>query len=81
MPKRARVNNRVKRQKDKIRKRQCRQHQEQPTEFTPRTESVVPCGSIDGTFSAPPGSLPRFGSMGFPPKEENPWPGCRPRPE
>lgn len=57
MPKRAKVNNRVKRLKDKLRKRQCRQHQNLPPELTTPDEpakSVVLHGSTDGAVTASP---------------------------
>lgn len=73
MPKRARIDDKRSRQKDKLRKRQKRQQKACSSAVTPpdeTTESVVPCGSMDGAVSAPPGNLPGFGLMGLPPKEE-----------
>ncbi|XP_052695810.1 uncharacterized protein LOC128174255 [Crassostrea angulata] len=75
MPKRARIDDKRSRQKDKLRKRLKRQQNACSSAVTPpneTTESVVPCGSMDGAVSAPPGNLPGFGLMGFPPKEEKP---------
>ena len=75
MPKRARIDDKRSRQKDKLRKRQKRQQKACSSAVTPpdeTTESVVPCGSMDGANSAPPGNLPGYGSMGLPPKEEKP---------
>ncbi|XP_062581095.1 uncharacterized protein LOC134242909 [Saccostrea cucullata] len=61
---------------DKLRKREKRQKaagilQDEDTLLTPQ-ESAVPCGTVDGADSAPPGNFPGLGSMGFPPKEEKP---------
>nr|XP_034317093.1 uncharacterized protein LOC117686351 [Crassostrea gigas] len=75
MPKRARIDDKRSRQKDKLRKRLKRQQNACSSAVTPpneTTESVVPCGSMDGAVSTPPGNLPGFGLMGFPPKEEKP---------
>ncbi|XP_065942676.1 uncharacterized protein [Magallana gigas] len=72
MPKRVKVDNRGQRQKDKIRKRLKRHHASSDASLDETTESIVPCGSMDGANSAPPGNLPGYGSMGLPPKEEKP---------
>ncbi|XP_062612107.1 uncharacterized protein LOC134273904 [Saccostrea cucullata] len=61
---------------DKMRKREKRQRTAGilPDEVTALTsqQSAVPCGTVDGADSAPPGNFPGLGSMGFPPKEEKP---------
>ncbi|XP_062596168.1 uncharacterized protein LOC134257593 [Saccostrea cucullata] len=61
---------------DKLRKREKRQKAagilpDKDSHLTPQ-ESAVPCGTVDGADSAPPGNFPGLGSMGFPPKEEKP---------
>lgn len=76
MPKKAKVNSRLKREKDKLRKRQSRQLLNLSPELTTPPDEpaifVVPRRSTDGAGTAPPGNLPGSGLMGFPPKGEKP---------
>ncbi|XP_062622277.1 uncharacterized protein LOC134283815, partial [Saccostrea cucullata] len=66
----------VKRQRDKLRKREMRQRQLLSSTDDPQDgsmlESAVPCGTVEGAVSAPPGNFPGQGSIGFPPIEEKP---------
>lgn len=72
MPKKVKGNSKLKRQKDKIRKREARQQEILSATPPADVKSIDPCLSIDGAVSAPPGNLPGSGSMGYPPKEEKP---------
>ncbi|XP_062580136.1 uncharacterized protein LOC134242119 [Saccostrea cucullata] len=76
MPKRKKIVGRECREKDKLRKRQKRQQKYQSSMNVITDEhmadSFVPCGTLDGAVSAPPGNLPGQGSMGLPPIEEKP---------
>ncbi|XP_062579865.1 uncharacterized protein LOC134241859 [Saccostrea cucullata] len=76
MPKRKKIDDRKRREKDKLRKRQKRQQKCQSSKEVlsdePVADSFVPCGTLDGAVSAPPGNLPGQGSMGLPPIEEKP---------
>lgn len=63
---------REKRERDKLRKREKRQEQSLPSSYAQPDEfpeSAVPCGSVDGAVSAPPGNFPGQGSIGLPPFE------------
>lgn len=75
MPKRAIIDDRRKRHKDKMRKRLKREQMACSSDVTTphdTAKSVVPCRSTDGAVTVPPGSLPGFGLIGFPPLDENP---------
>ncbi|XP_062573153.1 uncharacterized protein LOC134235086, partial [Saccostrea cucullata] len=76
MAKRRKMSARQRMMQDKMRKREKRQKPAGilPDEVTALTsqQSAVPCGTVDGADSAPPGNFPGLGSMGFPPKEEKP---------
>ncbi|XP_062574797.1 uncharacterized protein LOC134236639 [Saccostrea cucullata] len=76
MAKRKKMSTRQRMLQDKIRKREQRQKPagilpDEVSALLPQ-QSTVPCGTVDGADSAPPGNFPGLGSMGFPPKEEKP---------
>ncbi|XP_062606132.1 uncharacterized protein LOC134267940 [Saccostrea cucullata] len=76
MAKRKKMSTRQRMLQDKIRKREQRQKPagilpDEVSALTPQ-QSAVPCGTVHGADSAPPGNFPGLGSMGFPPKEEKP---------
>lgn len=75
MPKRKKVSSDAKRLKDKLRKREERLRKGSSTVTSPdqmSADSTVPCGSVDGAVSAPPGNFLGKVPMGFPLKEEKP---------